>query len=168
MQLVLAGVWVDVLPWAIAIALTPIAVTAVVMFLGSERGLAKSLALLVGDAATMTVIAVLAVAFFGGAGFAEDGTPPREILVLELIAGLVLVGISAWGIRRRLGVAFFVLVATSIVWGPIAIYVAAPKRADDVLGRLKIWIGLNGVLVLDCILLLIGLNLTAAAIAGLA
>ena len=229
---VVAGVYADLLPWAIAIALTPIAVTAVVVFLGSEHGLPKSFALLAGDAGAMALVTALAVSLTDGGGFAEDGTPPHEILVAQLIAGLVLVAISAWGIRRRLkerregapasqeepgwlkavdrigvplafgigvgnmtinvgnlvftlsgaavitnadlsstdevlAIAFFVLVATSTVWGPIAIFLGMPDRAPVLLRRIKSWIAANGVLVLDGILLLIGLNLIAASIAGL-
>ncbi len=233
MTLVAAGVYADLLPWAIAIALTPIAVTAVVVFLGSEHGLPKSFALLAGDAGAMALIAALAVSLTDGGGFAEDGTPAHEILVAQLIAGLVLVAISAWGIRRRLkerreggepasqeepgwlkavdrigvplafgigvgnmtinvgnlvftlsgaavitnadlsstdevlAIAFFVLVATSTVWGPIAIFLGMPERAPVLLRRIKGWIAANGVLVLDGIFLLIGLNLIAASIAGL-
>jgi hypothetical protein len=234
MQLVLGGVYLDLLPWAIAIALTPIAVTAVVMFLGSERGLAKSLALLAGDAATMAVITAIGVSFAGGEGFASDGTPAKEILLGELIAGLVLTGISVWQIDRQVktrrargtdapqeppgwlraidevgvplafgigvanmtvnvgnlvftlcgaaaianndltageevaAIAFFVLVATATVWGPIGVHVLVPKRSGVLLARIKRWIGANALLVLDCILLLIGLNLIGASIAALA
>jgi Sap, sulfolipid-1-addressing protein len=100
--LVLGSVYRDLLPWAIAIALTPIAVTAVVMFLGSERGRAKSLALLAGDALTMAVVAAIGVSLGGGEGFAADGTPAKQILIGELIAGLALTGLSAWQIERQL------------------------------------------------------------------
>jgi hypothetical protein len=234
-QPLLGSVYTDLLPWAIAIALTPIAATAAIVFLGSKRGLAKSAALLAGDAGSMTLITVLCLGFAGGEGFATDGTPPTAILVGELLAGIALTGISAWAIVREVrarrsrregagqqalpawlnaadevglllalgigianmtlnvgnlfftvsgaaaianhglslgeeaaAVVFFVVVATSTVWFPIAARLLAPARSDVLLERMKAWIGRNAALVLAGIFLLVGLNLIAAATAALA
>jgi len=97
----MGSVYTDLLPWAIAIALTPIAATAAIVFLGSKHGLAKSVALLAGDAGAMAAITVICLGFAGGEGFATDGTPPTGILVGELVAGLALTGISGWAIFHQ-------------------------------------------------------------------
>lgn len=95
----------DVLPLAVAVAVFPVPVIAVVLVLGSERGTAKGLAFVgawaVGLAAVGTIVLLLADA--GDAS--EGGEPATWVDLLLLGLGLLLLALAAkqWRGRPRAG-----------------------------------------------------------------
>jgi hypothetical protein len=94
MSPVLASAVLEMLPHAIAIALTPIAVTATLLFLASSRPLPRAIALFVGSVLTQGIVGVIGIAVIDGEGFGSSGQPPHWMLIGQTVAGLVLVVIG--------------------------------------------------------------------------
>jgi hypothetical protein len=89
----------DMLPLALAIAVSPVPVLAVVLMLVSDRGRTNAYALLTGWALALTLVgggvAVL------GIGAADDGGDDRHVAVAQFVLAGILVAVIAAELRRR-------------------------------------------------------------------
>jgi len=91
------AVLTDVLPLAVAIALSPLPVIAIVLMLLSEEGRVNAAALLAGWALTIFAIAGLVVV----AGIDASAHAPRWVAAAEIAGGAALVGVAAVAWARR-------------------------------------------------------------------
>jgi threonine/homoserine/homoserine lactone efflux protein len=95
----------DALPLAIAIAVFPIPIIAVVLMVGSDRGRAKGLAFVLAWCLGLAVVGAIALALADGADANDDGAPSTWAAVLLLAVGLFLLasGARKWRSRPRAG-----------------------------------------------------------------
>jgi threonine/homoserine/homoserine lactone efflux protein len=91
----------DVLPLAVAVAIFPVPVIAVVLVLGSERGTAKGLAFVLGWCVGLTAVGGIVLAFAGVADASDEGEPATWVNVLLLGLGLLLLVAAVGQWRRR-------------------------------------------------------------------
>ena len=93
----------NVLPLAVAIAIFPVPIIAVVLIVGSDRGRAKGLAFVLAWCAGLGAIGAI-VLLLGGVFDASDaGEPATWVNVLLLTLGLLLLAASAKQWRGRPG-----------------------------------------------------------------
>jgi len=95
----------DVLPLAVAIAIFPVPMIAVVLLLGSERGRAKGLAFVLAWAVGLAGVGAIVLLLGGVADASDDGGPATWVSVLLLGLGLLLIALAAkqWKGRPRAG-----------------------------------------------------------------
>jgi threonine/homoserine/homoserine lactone efflux protein len=93
----------DVLPLAVAVAIFPVPIIAVVLLLGSERGRAKGAAFVLAWALGLAAVGGLVLWLADEAGASDDGEPATWANVLVLILGLVLLAyaVEQWRGRPR-------------------------------------------------------------------
>jgi len=91
----------NVLPLAVAIAVFPVPMIAVVLLLGSERGRAKGLAFLLAWSVGLAAVGAIALVLGGVAGASNGGEPATWVNALLLGLGLLLLWLAAKGWRGR-------------------------------------------------------------------
>ncbi len=84
----------NVLPLAIAVAIFPVPIIAVVLVLASERGPTKGSAFVLAWAAGLAAVAVIVLVVAGVADASEDGEPATWVNVLLLGLGLILLALA--------------------------------------------------------------------------
>ncbi len=99
----MASALTDVLPLAVAVALSPVPVIACVLMLLSDDGRANAAALLAGW--TVTIGSVAGVIVAAGIDVAPSRRPPTWAAIGEIVLGaaLVAVGVLAWARRGHGG-----------------------------------------------------------------
>ena len=80
----------DILPLAVAVAIFPVPIIAVVLVLGSDRGTAKGLAFILAWCVGLTAVGVIVLVFAGVADASDEGEPATWVNVLLLGLGLIL------------------------------------------------------------------------------
>lgn len=90
-----------VLPIAVAVAIFPVPIIAVVLLLGSERGTVKGLAFVLAWLVGLAAVSALALVLAGVADASNAGEPATWANVLVLGLGLLLVALAVKGWRRR-------------------------------------------------------------------
>lgn len=95
----------DVLPLAVAVAVFPVPVIAVVLVLGSSHGRAKGLAFVLAWAVGLGTIGAIVLLLAGAADASDGGEPATWVAVLLLVAGLLLLALAVkqWRGRPRAG-----------------------------------------------------------------
>ena len=92
-----------ILPLAVAIAIFPVPVIAVVLFVGSDRGRAKGTAFVLAWLAGLLAVGAIVLLLEGGADAREDGRPATWVDVVLLCLGLVLLALAVKQWRGRPG-----------------------------------------------------------------
>jgi threonine/homoserine/homoserine lactone efflux protein len=94
-----------VLPLAVAIAIFPVPIIAVVLLVGSESGLAKGLAFVAAWCAGLAAVGAVVLLFAGIADAGESGEPATWVDVLLLVLGLLALAaaVQSWRGRPRAG-----------------------------------------------------------------
>jgi threonine/homoserine/homoserine lactone efflux protein len=80
----------DILPLAVAVAIFPVPIIAVVLVLGSDRGTAKGLAFVLAWCVGLTAVGGIVLVFAGVADASDEGEPATWVNVLLLGLGLLL------------------------------------------------------------------------------
>jgi len=80
----------DLLPLAVAIAVFPVPIIAVVLMVGLHRGRAKSLAFVLAWCVGLAAIGAIVLTLADGADASDDGDPATWVAVLLLALGLLL------------------------------------------------------------------------------
>ena len=95
----------DVLPLAVAIAIFPVPIIAVVLMLGSDRGQVKALAFVLTWFAGLTAVGAIVLALTGVAHGSDAGEPATWTAVLLLGLGVLLLvlAVRQWRSRPRAG-----------------------------------------------------------------
>ena len=95
----------DVLPLAVAVAVFPVPVIAVVLVLGSSHGRAKGLAFVLAWAVGLGTIGAIVLLLAGAADASDGGEPATWVAVLLLVTGLLLLALAVkqWRGRPRRG-----------------------------------------------------------------
>ena len=91
----------DVLPLAVAIAIFPVPIIAVVLLLGAEQGLAKGLAFGLAWCAGLAAVGAIVLAVAGLIDASDDGEPATWVSLALLGLGALLVVLAARGWRGR-------------------------------------------------------------------
>ncbi len=91
----------DVLPLAVAIAIFPVPIIAVVLLLGADRGLAKGLAFGLAWCAGLAAVGAIVLAVAGLIDASDDGEPATWVSLALLGLGALLVVLAARGWRGR-------------------------------------------------------------------
>jgi hypothetical protein len=90
----------QLLPLAIVCALSPWAIVAVILMLGSDRP-SNSIAWLAGWTLSTLTVGVVIVLFFGGYDFSHNSTPTTLACVVQVVLGaLLLVAAARFWVRR--------------------------------------------------------------------
>jgi threonine/homoserine/homoserine lactone efflux protein len=94
-----------VLPLAVAIAIFPVPIIAVVVVLGSDRGTAKAVAFVLTWCLGLATVGAIVLLLSGVIGGAEEGEPATWVDALLLGLGLLLVALAVkqWRGRPRRG-----------------------------------------------------------------
>ena len=94
-----------VLPLAVAIAVFPVPIIAVVLMVGSDRGRAKGLAFVLAWCVGLTAVGAVVFALAEGADARDDGEPATWVAVLLLTLGLLLfaAAVKQWQGRPTAG-----------------------------------------------------------------
>ena len=95
----------EVLALAVAVALSPVPIIAVVLLLAGPTGRARGVAYVVGSSVSTAVLGGTLIAVGVGAGAAEDDGPATWVSILRLLLGVVLLLLAAkqWRSRPRAG-----------------------------------------------------------------
>ena len=95
----------DMLPAAVAVAISPLPIIAVVLILVSARGRVNGLAYLTGQIVGVVVAGAILLAIAGSAGAEGEGQPAGWVNWLKLLLGLVLVALAfkQWRARPAAG-----------------------------------------------------------------
>jgi threonine/homoserine/homoserine lactone efflux protein len=91
----------NVLPLAVAVAVFPVPIIAVVLVLGSDRGTAKGLAFVLAWCIGLAVVGAVALVLAGVGSASSGGEPATWVSVLLLALGLLLVALAAKQWRAR-------------------------------------------------------------------
>jgi MYXO-CTERM domain-containing protein len=91
----------DLLPLAVAVAIFPVPIIAVVLVLGSDRGTAKGLAFVLAWYVGLTAVGGIALVLGGVADASDEGEPGTWVNVLLLGLGLLLLVAAVRQWRRR-------------------------------------------------------------------
>jgi len=88
----------QVLPLAVAVAVSPFPIVGVVLMLGTERARSNGLAFIVGWIAGLTVAGTIVLLVSSGGDASEDGQPADWVNVLKLVlgAGLLFLAVRQW------------------------------------------------------------------------
>jgi threonine/homoserine/homoserine lactone efflux protein len=92
-----------VLPVAVAIAIFPVPVIAVVLLVGSDRGVAKGLAFVLAWCAGLAAVGVIVLLFAGEADASDGGEPATWVDLLLLGLGVLLLAAAVKQWRGRPG-----------------------------------------------------------------
>ena len=95
----------SVLPLAVAVAVFPVPIIAMVIVVGSERGRAKALAFVIAWFVGLAAVGGLALALAGALDASSSGEPATWVSVVLLLLGLLLVwlAVKQWLGRPRRG-----------------------------------------------------------------
>lgn len=95
----------NVLPLAVAVALFPVPIVAVVLVLGSDHGRAKGLALVGAWCAGLSLVGAVGLVLAGALDARGDGEPATWVSLVLLGLGLLLIALAAksWRGRPRAG-----------------------------------------------------------------
>jgi threonine/homoserine/homoserine lactone efflux protein len=95
----------DILPLAVAVAIFPVPIIAVVLVLGSDRGTAKGAAFVLTWCIGLSAVGGIVLVFAGAAGASDEGEPATWVNVLLLGLGLLLLAaaVRQWRGRPRGG-----------------------------------------------------------------
>jgi threonine/homoserine/homoserine lactone efflux protein len=95
----------DILPLAVAVAIFPVPIIAVVLVLGSDRGTAKGLAFVLAWCVGLAAVGGIVLALAGVADASDEGEPATWVNVLLLGLGLLLLAaaVRQWRGRPRGG-----------------------------------------------------------------
>lgn len=91
----------QVISLAVAVALSPVPIVAVVLMLGTPRGRANGPAFLAGWIAGLAVAGTVVLLVSGGAGASESGQPADWVNVLKLVLGVLLLRLALQRWRGR-------------------------------------------------------------------
>ena len=91
----------NVLPLAVAVAIFPVPIIAVVLLLGSDRGLAKGLAFVVAWFVGLAAVGAIALALGGALDASDGGEPATWVSVLLLALGVLLLALALKQWRGR-------------------------------------------------------------------
>jgi threonine/homoserine/homoserine lactone efflux protein len=91
----------DILPLAVAVAIFPVPIIAVVLVLGSDRGTAKGLAFVLAWSVGLTAVGGVVLVFAGVADASDEGEPATWVNVLLLGLGLLLLAAAIRQWRGR-------------------------------------------------------------------
>lgn len=91
----------SVLPLAVAVAVFPVPIIAVVLVLGSDRGTAKGLAFVLAWLAGLAAVGAVALALGGLAGADDSGEPATWVSLLLLGLGVLLLVLAVGQWRGR-------------------------------------------------------------------
>ncbi|HVU76510.1 MAG TPA: GAP family protein [Gaiellaceae bacterium] len=91
----------EILPLAVAVAVFPVPIIAAVLMVGSDGGVAKGLAYLLGWSGGLTAVTGIVLAAAGASGAREDSEPATwvSLLLLALGLGLLVLAVDQW--RKR-------------------------------------------------------------------
>ncbi|HEY7438580.1 MAG TPA: GAP family protein [Acidimicrobiia bacterium] len=95
----------DVLPLAIAAAISPFPIIGVVLMLVTPRARRNSLMFVIGWLAGLGVVGAIGLAFLGAAGASNNGTPSTGANTFQIVLGalLLLFALRQWRKRPRAG-----------------------------------------------------------------
>ena len=95
----------QVLAFGVGVAVSPLAVIAVVVMLDAQPGRAGAIAFLVAWAAGLATVGTLAVLLADGADASDGGGPATWVSVLKIVlaAGLLVVAVRQWRARPAAG-----------------------------------------------------------------
>ena len=91
----------DILPLAVAVAIFPVPIIAVVLVLGSDRGTAKGAAFVLTWCIGLSAVGGIVLVFAGAAGASDEGEPATWVNVLLLGLGLLLLAAAVRQWRGR-------------------------------------------------------------------
>ena len=91
----------EMLAMAVAVALSPIPIIAVVLLLVGPGGRLKGVAYVVGSATSTAILGGVLIAVGVGSGTSSDGGPSTGASVLKLALGILLIGLAAKQWRGR-------------------------------------------------------------------
>jgi hypothetical protein len=93
------------LPLAVAVALSPIPIIAIVLMLVTRRARSNGLAFLLGWTLGLALVGAVVLVVVGGAGASDDGEPTTWVSLLKLLLGILilLVAVRSWLGRPRQG-----------------------------------------------------------------
>jgi len=91
----------DVLPLAVAVAIFPVPIIAVVLLLGSDRGRAKGAAFVAAWVVGLALVGAIVLLLAGAGDANEDGEPSAWVSVLLLALGVLLLVAAARQWRGR-------------------------------------------------------------------
>lgn len=91
----------QVLPTAVAVAISPFPIVAVVLMLVTRRGRVNGLAFLVGWLLGLIVVGAIVLSVASGADASDDGAPATWVSVLKLVLGLLALALGAKNFRDR-------------------------------------------------------------------
>jgi hypothetical protein len=101
-----------------------------------------------------------------GTGALLAGANPKNLLLA--VGGAVAIaqtGID--GAQQAIAYLIFAVIATIGIGAPVGIYFALGKRSQDILGRLKDWMGQHNAVIMSVLCLIIGAKLIGDAISAL-
>jgi O-antigen/teichoic acid export membrane protein len=142
-----------VLPPAIAVAISPIPIIAVILMLFTSRARVKPRSSPSAWQLGLLVVAGVAYLVSDSADVARDEDAANGAFALRATLGVLLVLLALRQWRGRLG-------------GPVLSYLAAGKRAEESLSELKTWLDANNATVM-AVLLIIGISLLSDGLQGL-
>ena len=95
----------DLLPLAIAVALSPIAIIAIVLMLATPRGKVNGAAFTLGWLAGLTVVVTIVLVGESGSATEDSGEPATWTSVVQLVLGVLflLLAVRQWQTRPRAG-----------------------------------------------------------------
>src|ERR1700759_4230562 len=93
----------QILPLAIAVAISPVPIIGVVLMLATPRARANGLAFLVGWVLGLAVLGTVVLLVSSGPSASSSGGPAKWVSVLKLVLGalLLLVAVRQWRGRPR-------------------------------------------------------------------
>ena len=185
----------ELLPFAVAMAVSPMFVIVVVLILVSDGARAKGLAFVSGRLLGVALILGVVYAVFaaiGGHHVAHQGPPSVTASVIRMLIGAALIVYAAKLFRNRpkpgedpppsamdlaesgapavasIAVAVgFVLIATVTVTVPLAIYLVGGATAEAKLGDVKTWLVANEKTVMMVLFFIIGVVMIGRGIRAL-